>query len=155
MVLIFMRVKKLHRHRLISRMLSAGPVRSQEELRAMLESAGVAATQGTLSRDLHELGVVKGASGYTLPASPSNGVRTTDLGRALETHLLSSDFAGNIVVLKTEPGHAGLLASEVDRASLSGVVGSLAGDDTVFLTARTPKVARSLSLQLAKLAGAL
>lgn len=147
---------KTHRHRLIARLLNTSNVRSQEQLRALLLEAGVRATQGTLSRDLRELGVVKSPSGYALsqrPADTSKGL--SDLERSLESHLLSSEFAGNVVVLKTEPGHANLLAAEVDRSTPTGVVGSVAGDDTIFLVARSPKIARSVSIQLSKLAGIL
>ena len=147
---------KVHRHRLIAKLLAADSVRSQEQLRAMLDAAGVRATQGTLSRDLRELGVVKSPSGYALDPRPGNGSRAaTDLERSLETHLMAADFAGNIVVLKTEPGHAQLLAAEIDRAATPGVVGSVAGDDTIFLAVRSPKAARSVCVQLSKLAGIL
>jgi transcriptional regulator of arginine metabolism len=149
-------VTKTHRHRLIARLLNTSNVRSQEQLRALLLEAGVRATQGTLSRDLRELGVVKSPSGYTLSQRPTeSGKGLSDLERSLESHLLSSEFAGNVVVLKTEPGHANLLAAEVDRSTPTGVVGSVAGDDTIFLVARSPKVARSVSIQLSKLAGIL
>lgn len=147
---------KTHRHRLIARLLNTSSVRSQEHLRALLLEAGVRATQGTLSRDLRELGVVKSPSGYALSHRPAEtGKNVSDLERALETHLLATEFAGNVVVLKTEPGHANLLASEVDRSTPTGIVGSIAGDDTIFLVARTPKAARSVSIQLSKLAGIL
>lgn len=151
-----MRVTKNHRHRLIAKLLTSNTIRSQEQLRGLLEQNAVRATQGTLSRDLRELGVAKSASGYTLTPRPSTaGHDASDLERALETHLLSSEFAGNIVVLKTEPGHAGLLAAEVDRTPPAGVIGSVAGDDTIFVLARSPKVARGVSIQLSKLAGIL
>lgn len=150
-------MSKTHRHRLIAKLITSNPIRSQEQLRSMLESSGVRATQGTLSRDLRELGVVKAPSGYVMgPPASGNGSRdASDLQRAVETHLLSVECAGCIVVLKTEPGHAGLLASEVDRTPPAGMVGSVAGDDTIFVASRTPKAARTICINLQKLAGIL
>lgn len=150
-------MRKSHRHRLIARLISANPVRSQEQLRGLLEAAGVRATQGTISRDLRDLGVLKSPSGYTLSNESVGtlGRAASDLERAVRAHLLSAEFAASVVVLKTEPGHAALLAGEIDRSLPAGVVGSIAGDDTVFLATRSPKVARATSLNFAKLAGIL
>jgi transcriptional regulator of arginine metabolism len=147
---------KTHRQRLIARLLGPGTVKSQEQLRALLHENGVAATQGTLSRDLAELGVVKTPTGYSLPKGfgPSNRPATT-LEAVLSAHVLSAEPAGTMVVVKTEPGHASGVAAEIDRNSLGGVVGSLAGDDTVFLAIRSPGQARTVSIHLQKLAGIL
>lgn len=148
-------MNKVHRHRLIARLLQGQTVRSQEQLRDMLLSNGVRSTQGTLSRDLREMGVLKAPTGYTL-APGDNGKRTgSELEGAVRTHMLSADSAGNIVIVKTEPGHASLLAAQIDLAPLAGIVGSIAGDDTVFLAARTPKDASNIAIHLQKLGGIL
>jgi transcriptional regulator of arginine metabolism len=148
-------MNKVHRHRLIARLLQASTVRSQDQLKDLLLASGVRSTQGTLSRDLREMGVLKAPTGYTLTPA-ENGKRTaSELESAVRRHMLSADPAGTIVVLKTEPGHASLLAAQVDLAPLAGIVGSVAGDDTVFLAARTPKDARNVALHFQKLGGIL
>lgn len=148
-------MNKIHRHRLIARLLQGATVRSQDQLKDLLLASGVRSTQGTLSRDLREMGVLKAPTGYTL--SPGeNGKRTaSELESAVQRHMLSADSAGTMVILKTEPGHASLLAAQVDLAPIAGVVGSIAGDDTVFVAARTPKDARNVALQFQKLGGIL
>ncbi|MCX6471766.1 arginine repressor [Williamsia herbipolensis] len=130
----------------IVHILSATPVRSQVELQTLLAQAGIDATQATLSRDLDELGAVKlraadgGAGVYVVPedGSPVRGVSggTDRLSRLLADLLVSTDHAGNMAVLRTPPGAAHYLASAIDRASLTQVVGTVAGDDTIFVVAR-------------------
>ena len=123
-------------------------VHSQAELLGMLEDEGIGTTQATLSRDLDELGAVKlrGADGgtpvYVIPddGSPVRGIEggTTRLGRLLGELLTGADASGNIAVLRTPPGAAQYLASALDRAALNHVVGTIAGDDTIFVVAREP-----------------
>lgn len=128
--------------------LSSAPVRSQSELAALLAADGIEVTQATLSRDLEELGAVKlrGADGgvgvYVVPedGSPVRGVSggTGRLSRLLSELLVSTDATGNLAVLRTPPGAADYLASAIDRAALPYVVGTIAGDDTIFVAAREP-----------------
>ena len=128
--------------------LSSAEVRSQSELAALLAADGIEVTQATLSRDLEELGAVKlrGADGgvgfYVVPedGSPLRGVAggTARLSRLLGELLVSTDASGNIAVLRTPPGAADYLASAIDRAALPYVVGTIAGDDTIFVAAREP-----------------
>lgn len=148
-------MNKSHRHRLIARLLQGNAVRSQDHLKQLLLASGVRATQGTLSRDLREMGVLKAPTGYTLTPT-ENGRRTvTELEAAIQRHMLSADAASNLVILKTEPGHASLLAAQVDLIPVAGVIGSIAGDDTIFVATRTPKDARNVALQFQKLGGIL
>ena len=120
---------------------------SQSELADQLEEIGLSVTQATLSRDLAELGAfkVRGPHGlvYALPASaPSNGSSALGaaagplLVRRLAELLISAEAAGSMVVLRTPPGGAHLLASGIDGAELPEVAGTLAGDDTVLLVCR-------------------
>jgi transcriptional regulator of arginine metabolism len=128
--------------------LSSAEVSSQSELAALLAADGIEVTQATLSRDLEELGAVKlrGADGgvgfYVVPedGSPLRGVAggTARLSRLLSELLVSTDASGNIAVLRTPPGAADYLASAIDRAALPYVVGTIAGDDTIFVAAREP-----------------
>jgi transcriptional regulator of arginine metabolism len=141
--------------------LSSESVRSQGELAALLADEGIEVTQATLSRDLEELGAVKlrGADGgvgvYVVPedGSPVRGVSggTARLSRLLGELLVSVDSSANLAVLRTPPGGANYLASAIDRAALPYVVGTIAGDDTVFVAARDPVTGAELAAALEKL----
>jgi transcriptional regulator of arginine metabolism len=135
--------------------LSTAEVRSQGELAALLAADGIEVTQATLSRDLEELGAVKlrGADGgtgiYVVPedGSPVRGVSggTDRMSRLLSDLLVSTDASGNLAVLRTPPGAAHYLASAIDRAALPQVVGTVAGDDTIFVVAREPMTGAELA----------
>jgi transcriptional regulator of arginine metabolism len=141
-------VTRVGRQARIVTILSSGPVRSQGELAELLAAEGIDVTQATLSRDLEELGAVKlrGADGgvgvYVVPedGSPVRGVAggTERVSRLLGELLVSVDASGNLAVLRTPPGAADYLASAIDRAALPDVVGTIAGDDTIFVVAREP-----------------
>ena len=130
-------------------------MRSQTELAAMLAAEGIEVTQATLSRDLEELGAVKlraadgGVGVYVVPedGSPVRGVSggTDRLSRMLGDLLTSTDASGNLAVLRTPPGAAQYLASAIDRAALPYVVGTIAGDDTIFVVAREPMTGAELA----------
>jgi len=132
----------------IVELITQRSVHSQTELLDLLKSDGISTTQATLSRDLDELGAVKlrGAAGgigiYVIPddGSPVRGIEggTARLARLLGDLLVSADSSGNLVVLRTPPGAAHYLASALDRASMHDVVGTIAGDDTLFVVAREP-----------------
>ena len=140
------------RQQRITEVLSRHEVRSQTELAELLAEAGLAVTQATLSRDLVELDAVKirlasGALVYAVPAE--GGDRTpraageslasgSRLARLAGELLVSADSAGNQVVLRTPPGAAQFLASALDKADLDGVLGTIAGDDTVLVIGRDP-----------------
>ncbi len=136
-------------------LLSSRLVHSQGELAALLAREGIDVTQATLSRDLEELGAVKlrGAEGgvghYVVPedGSPVRGVAggTERLTRLLGDLLVSTDASGNLAVLRTPPGAAHYLASAIDRAALADVVGTIAGDDTIFVIAREPVTGAQLA----------
>jgi len=123
-------------------------VRSQADLLALLAADGISVTQATLSRDLDELGAVKlrgvdsGAPIYVIPedGSPVRGVEggTAKVARLLSELLVSADASANLAVLRTPPGAAHFLASALDRAALTDVVGTIAGDDTIVVVAREP-----------------
>src|ERR1700751_885652 len=141
--------------------LSSAPVRSQSELAALLADEGIEVTQATLSRDLEELGAVKlrGADGgvgvYVVPedGSPVRGVAggTERLSRLLGNLLTTPDASGNLAVLRPPPGAAQYLASAIDRAALPYVVGTIAGDDTLFVAAREPMTGAELASTLESL----
>ncbi len=151
------------RHARIVAILANRAVGSQTELAAALADEGVEVTQATLSRDLDELGAVKlrGADGgpwaYVVPedGSPVRGVvgGTDRLVRLLGEMLVGADGSGQTAVLRTPPGAAGYLASALDRAGLPDVVGTIAGDDTIFALAREPMTGAELAQHLQRLVG--
>lgn len=132
-------------------------VSSQVQLSELLLDEGIDITQATLSRDLDELGAKKVrpdggrafyAVGYQEPAVSNelSGPREK-LRRMLEELLVSVDHSANIAVLRTPPGAAQYLASFIDRVSMREVVGTIAGDDTVFVLARAPLTGEELAEQ--------
>ncbi|MDQ1180568.1 transcriptional regulator of arginine metabolism [Rhodococcus sp. SORGH_AS 301] len=143
-------------------LLSTHQVRSQQELQSLLAAEGIEATQATLSRDLDELGAVKlraadgGAGVYVVPedGSPVRGVAggTDRLSRLLGELLVSTDASSTMAVLRTPPGAAHYLASALDRAALPEIVGTVAGDDTIFVIARDPLSGRELADRIENLA---
>ncbi|KKB97815.1 arginine repressor [Mycolicibacter arupensis] len=150
-------VTRVGRQARIVEVLSSAAVRSQTELAAILAAEGIEVTQATLSRDLEELGAVKlrgpdgGAGGYVIPED-GNPLRlsggTDRLCRLLGELLVSTDATGNLAVLRTPPGAADYLASAIDRAALPYVVGTIAGDDTIFVAAREPMTGAELAATL-------
>jgi transcriptional regulator of arginine metabolism len=141
---------KSYRQSIILEIIEREPVTSQEQLRKRLRARGVDATQATLSRDIKELRLVKAAADgsyhrATDAATPVDASEKEEaLRRAIGDYLRRAEAAQNIVVLRTEPGQAQILAIALDRASLDDVVGTVAGDDTLFVVSRDPRRARAL-----------
>jgi transcriptional regulator of arginine metabolism len=144
---------KSRRHAIIRNLIASGEIWSQAELAKLLAREGVETTQATLSRDLTEIGVLKGPSGHQLPgAAPAVVTPEGALARVLKRELISIDVGGTLVVLKTPIGHGNALAIELDRASVSGVLGTIAGDDTIFVAARSELAARRIAKHFRDLA---
>lgn len=117
-------MRKRARQKKILELIRGRAISTQEELRALLDRVGMPATQSSVSRDLEELGVVKLHGHYAIPRSDGSGRRG----------LLSLDSAGdNLVIAKTEPGLASAVAVEIDGEAIPEVVGTLAGEDTIFI----------------------
>jgi transcriptional regulator of arginine metabolism len=132
---------KGQRHRAIAELIRGQPLANQEELAERLAAQGFAVTQATISRDLEQLGAVKvrrdGRLGYTLPDQLPNGAASAaQLAAVIRDWVRSIDFAGNLVILKTPPGSAHLIGVALDQAALPDVVGTICGDDTVFVAVR-------------------
>ncbi|MCI0365985.1 MAG: hypothetical protein L0219_19170 [Phycisphaerales bacterium] len=151
---------KRQRHQRIRELLGSQTVANQEQLQEMLRAKNIEATQATLSRDLREIGVVKGPAGYQLPEAlplqrngAVNGTGKSILERVLPSELLSAEAGGNLVVLRTQPAHANTLAIEIDRAQLPEVMGTIAGDDAVFVAARNAAQANRILRMFRKMAG--
>ncbi|MBA3765886.1 MAG: ArgR family transcriptional regulator [Acidobacteria bacterium] len=125
------------RQKKILSLIRAKRIGTQEELKELLKRSGMEATQSSVSRDLLELGIVKHQGAYTLPQATN--------GRGPSRGLLSLDMAGDaLVVAKCEPGLASAVAVEIDRAALTEVVGTLAGEDTVFIAVTDSKTQRAV-----------
>jgi transcriptional regulator of arginine metabolism len=128
---------KNQRQRMIADWLREYRVGSQEELVARLSLSGITATQATVSRDLLELGAVKlkrgGSIRYVMPGQVDAGHAAAKLDRLLTEWVDAIIPAGNLIVLKTPPGSANLVANALDAAGLEEVAGTLAGDDTIFV----------------------
>jgi transcriptional regulator of arginine metabolism len=127
-------VLKRERQKRILNLIRAKPIHTQEALRAHLEKSGVPATQSSVSRDLEELGVVKHHGRYALPHANGDSMRG----------LLSLNTAGDVlIVARCLPGRASGVAVEIDDAAIAEVVGTLAGEDTIFIAARDLKSQRA------------
>lgn len=149
------------RHARIVALLGAHPVRSQTELAELLAAEGTQVTQGTLSRDLVEVGAlrVRGPGGHLVYAVPGDGGdRTplvgefatfeTRLARLCGEVLVSAEPSANLVVLRTPPGAAQYFASAIDRVGWESILGTIAGDDTILLITRSPAGGAALAEQL-------
>jgi transcriptional regulator of arginine metabolism len=135
----------------ILRIVDGEPVRSQDALAAKLARRGFWVAQPTLSRDLRELGLSKTASGYARAgASASEADRAGNLERALGAFLRTATAAGSLVVLRTPPAGAHPLARALDEADLAEVIGTIAGDDTIFLATASIDAARRLTKKLTR-----
>jgi transcriptional regulator of arginine metabolism len=148
---------KARRQSVILDVIQREPVRSQEQLRRRMRAAGFDVTQATLSRDIRELGVVKGGQDgayQTPPAAAANGQASRSLlQRALADYLTRLDQVQQLVVMRTGPGQAQLLGVALDGARLPEVVGTLAGDDTILVIASDARRARSLVKRLEQMVG--
>ena len=157
---------KSARQQRIIELLATEEVRSQTELADLLSAAGVVVTQATLSRDLVDLDAVKvrATSGALVYAVPGEGGDRTPvvaresaasearLARLCAELLVAADASANLVVLRTPPGAANFLASALDKAELSAVLGTIAGDDTVLVISRDPVGGEALAQRLLDLA---
>jgi len=143
---------KARRQSIILDVVQREPVRSQEQLRQRVRAAGFDVTQATLSRDIRELGLVKGGADgayqAAAQAAPSGQTARSALQRAVGEYLTRVDRVQQMLVLRTGPGQAQPLALAVDRARLPEVVGTIAGDDTILIIAPDVRRARSLVKKL-------
>jgi transcriptional regulator of arginine metabolism len=142
---------RTERQRVIVDLLQDRRVRNQAELQKLLASRGLDANQATLSRDLHHLGVVKGPQGYELPPAPLDAQAAGNgqsLWHAVQAFLLRASSAQNLCVLHAPPSGAQPLGLALDQAQLPGVVGTIAGDDTVLAICSDARKARALAQKL-------
>lgn len=138
------------RRRAIRRLAQRDGFRSQGELVQLLEKEGFPVTQATVSRDLGALGVGKDGDRYRLRSHylPGGG-----LGRAISSFAESITSSLNLVVIKTGPGAAQVVAAAIDAESLDGVLGTVAGDDTVLVICAQSEGGETIKSKLEEIGG--
>lgn len=154
-----MKLTKTQRQHHLIQILEKQDITSQAELVRMLEEEGVDATQVTVSRDLEELGAVKvrrpgGVLVYALPeAAEKRPSPEAHLRRALSEWVAHVTSSQNLVVVRTPPGCAHVVASALDRAGLKEIAGTVAGDDTVLVVAAEGQRGAALARKLSAMTG--
>ena len=133
---------KEKRLNLIKDFIKAKKVRTQEELVNFLQDEGYNVTQATVSRDITDIGLQKSASGHYVLAQEE------ELRTILKTLVKTVNYSGNIVLVNTLPAAGQTVASYIDKAKITGVLGSVAGDDTIFLLIAENKEANAVVNEL-------
>lgn len=146
---------KSRRHAKILDIIAEYPIETQDELLTRLKDEGYKATQATISRDIKDLRLVKtlGADGkyrYVSASKNSTDIRS-NFSSLFASSVNSIDFAQNIVVIKTLSGMAQAVCAALDSNDYKAVVGTIAGDDTIFIACRSSQLAVSLTEELKKL----
>ncbi len=146
---------KSRRHAKILDIIAEYPIETQDELLTRLKGEGYKATQATISRDIKDLRLVKtlGSDGkyrYVSSSKNSTDIRS-NFSSLFASSVNSIDFAQNIVVIKTLSGMAQAVCAALDSNDLKAVVGTIAGDDTIFIACRSSQFAVSLTEELKKL----
>jgi len=126
-------MSKLTRQQLILQLIENGNMASQEDLRRGLARHGQKVTQATLSRDIHELGIVKTVNGYARPGEAVAEAALPATERLVREFVLSVREAQNQLVLKTSVGSAQPVAAALDGEGWDEVLGTIAGDDTILI----------------------
>ncbi|HSP14568.1 MAG TPA: arginine repressor [Thermoanaerobaculia bacterium] len=145
----------------ILRIVRETTVHSQDEILAALRKHGFKVTQPTLSRDIRDLGLAKTPSGYIVPGEvvapvvsfTPREVRETRLEHLVRDSVLSAEAAMNLVVIKTPAAAAQPLASAIDLGDVEDVLGTVGGDDTIFVAFRSPNAAAGFARRLQQLTG--
>jgi len=154
-----MKVSKQQRQHRITQLLEDQIVSSQTQLVELLGTEGISATQATVSRDLEELGAITvripgGDKALALPELPAQQIAPVDhLRRVLGEWAVEVAPAGPLVVIRTPPGCAHVVASAMDRTGLDGVVGTVAGDDTIMIAVDDEVGVAQVTRNLAEMAG--
>ena len=119
-------------------------IRSQEDLLALLEKEGICVTQATLSRDIRDLGLVKVRGSYQISGEVFSSPPDEVLRRAFAQYVLRTGVSDNIVMIRTSPGNAHSVGVVIDAAQWPEVLGTVAGDDTVFVLLRKSSMGKHL-----------
>jgi len=146
-------VKKTFRQGQILNLIRSQTIRTQEELAAALKKIDIDVTQVTLSRDIHELGLVKGPQGYREPQAASAETRPEEgsLKWVFEEFVRDVIVAENLVIIKTGSGNASVVAEALDRETWPEIAGTLAGENTIFAACFSSKQALQVKAKILKL----
>jgi transcriptional regulator of arginine metabolism len=150
---------KVQRQQTIAKLIARQPITNQPQLLDLLSGEGIAATQATVSRDRDDLGAVKvriagGDTVYAIPEyEPARLAPQDHLRRVMGEWVAEVKSSANLVVLRTPPGCAHVVASALDRSSLTGLIGTVAGDDTLLCVADDDIGGSALAAILSDLAG--
>ena len=149
---------KSKRRAAISDIIDASAGSTQEDIKARLENRGIIASQSTLSRDLREMGAIKvpvkgGRSIYRLNNTEYSLYGISGIGQAMEEFSIVHEEVGNLMVIKTKPGNASDLCLVLDRQNWKEIAGTIAGDDTILIIARTSSDIMALKEKLKKMTG--
>ena len=152
-------MSKTQRQHRISELIEREVISTAAQIVTRLQSEGVAATQATVTRDLQELGTIKirdehGSRRIVIASAPTMTSAPLDhLRRMMGEWVVSVENSGNLVVVRTPPGCAHVVASALDRSALDGVLGSVAGDDTILVISSEQRGGSELALEFRALAG--
>lgn len=152
-------MSKVQRQQTIARLIEQNQVSNQPQLVELLAAEGITATQATVSRDLEDLGAVKvrvpgGATVYAVPEfAPERVAPLEQLRRVMGEWVAEVTHSGSLVVVRTPPGCAHVVASALDRSGLEGLLGTVAGDDTMLCVATEAVGGANLAQMLRDLAG--
>lgn len=141
---------KAMRHNKILELIGSNTVSTQEELQELLVREGFTATQATISRDIRELRLVKtlsssGSYCYATPQEQSSVQLSVNINAVFLESIKSVDYAGNFAVIKCFAGMANAVCATIDTGKWDGLVGTLAGDDTIFLLMRNEEAAKDFA----------
>ena len=138
-------MNKAFRQAQIAKLIRDRTIHTQEELAVQLASLEIDVTQATLSRDIREMGIVKTPEGYRQRAAvAASRSHREDLRRVFQEFLRDIELAKNLVVLKTDPGGAMAVAQVLDTEGDLGIIGTVAGDDTIFAATGNSAAAKML-----------
>jgi transcriptional regulator of arginine metabolism len=136
------------RHSAILDIIRSGEIASQEELMLGLKARQIDVSQSTLSRDIQELRLAKTGGVYTVVDSESATKSADDSFRIIREFLVDVAVANNIVVVKTGPGHASTVSQALDEAGWPEAIGTIAGENTIFIAARSEREAKKLERRI-------
>ena len=146
---------KAKRQNEIIRLITTGDIETQEDLAAELRNLGFQVTQATVSRDIRELRLIKVASkggGYKYSKPERHEIAVSErLTRILSDSLVNVDFSGNLIVVKTLSGSANVAAEALDTLGWPEILGTIAGDNTIFMVARDPAEAGEVVSRISQL----
>lgn len=144
------------RQKAIVEIIDKFEVDTQQRLAQLLREAGFEATQATVSRDIKDMSLIKvatenGTYKYALPHTATGRSSMQKFQTVFHESIISAEVAGNLLVIKTFPGMANAVCATMDRIAFDGVIGTIAGDDTIFLAIRSEQHAKLVKQKLSEL----